>query len=213
MSLGEKLLELRKAKHLSQEEAADKLNVTRQTISKWETDQSTPDFDKIMPICELYGISSNELLSGEKIEKEEVIDYRKLRINRAKGISLGILFFFIAISFITVSVAYIGMDPVLAASIFLLLIGVGVFTIVYTSIKNKITKQEECTCANRNNIKINKQLESVLSLFFVIIYLALSFLTGRWDITWLIWIIYACVLEIIKLIMLCKGEEVIDDED
>ena len=46
MSLGERLLELRKSKHLSQEELAYKLDVTRQTISKWETDQSTPDFDK-----------------------------------------------------------------------------------------------------------------------------------------------------------------------
>ena len=50
-NLGEKLLELRKAKNLSQEEVAEKLNVTRQTVSKWETNQSTPDFDKIVPLC------------------------------------------------------------------------------------------------------------------------------------------------------------------
>ena len=72
MSLGERLLELRKSKHLSQEELAYKLDVTRQTISKWETDQSTPDFDKIMPLCELYGITSDELLTGISKEKEEV---------------------------------------------------------------------------------------------------------------------------------------------
>ena len=64
MSLGERLMDLRKKKGLSQEEAADKLNVTRQTISKWELDQSTPDFDKVKPICDLYGI---ELLSLKKI--------------------------------------------------------------------------------------------------------------------------------------------------
>ena len=57
MNIGEKLLELRKAKHLSQEEVADRLNVSRQTVSKWETDQSMPDFDKIAPLCELYQIS------------------------------------------------------------------------------------------------------------------------------------------------------------
>ena len=51
MNLGETLLKLRKQKGLSQEEVADKLNVTRQTISKWETNQSMPDFDKIVPIC------------------------------------------------------------------------------------------------------------------------------------------------------------------
>lgn len=51
---------------------AEKLKVTRQTVSKWETNQSTPDFDKIVPLCELYEISPNELLTGEKQEQEGV---------------------------------------------------------------------------------------------------------------------------------------------
>ena len=66
MDLGQKLFELRKGKNLSQEEVADKLNVTRQTVSKWETNQSTPDFDKIVPLCELFEISTEELLIGKK---------------------------------------------------------------------------------------------------------------------------------------------------
>ena len=61
MSLGEKLLSYRKKKGLSQEDVADILHVTRQTVSKWETDQSTPDFDKVVPICDLYGVSTEEL--------------------------------------------------------------------------------------------------------------------------------------------------------
>ena len=70
MDLGEKLYELRRTKNLSQENVAEQLNVTRQTISKWETNQSTPDFDKIVPLCELYGITPNELLTGEKPEEK-----------------------------------------------------------------------------------------------------------------------------------------------
>ena len=50
MDLGENLYNLRKKKNLSQEEVAEKLNVTRQTISKWETGESKPDFDKIVQI-------------------------------------------------------------------------------------------------------------------------------------------------------------------
>ena len=69
MSLGTRLYDLRRSKHLSQEDVADKLNVTRQTISKWETDQSTPDFDKIAPLCELYDITTEELLTGKQEEK------------------------------------------------------------------------------------------------------------------------------------------------
>ena len=69
MMIGERLLNLRKEKHLSQEEVAERLNVTRQTISKWETDGSTPDFDKIVPLCELYGITADELLTGTSHKK------------------------------------------------------------------------------------------------------------------------------------------------
>ena len=62
-----------KTENLSQEEVADKLNVTRQTVSKWETNQSTPDFDKIVPLCELFEISTDELLKGEKKEENNKI--------------------------------------------------------------------------------------------------------------------------------------------
>ena len=51
--------------HSFKTEVADKLNVTRQTVSKWETDQTTPDFNKIVPLCELYDITANELLTGD----------------------------------------------------------------------------------------------------------------------------------------------------
>ena len=71
-SLGERLFKLRRNKKLSQEEVADKLNVTRQTISKWETNQSMPDFDKVVPLCELYGITPDELfieLKGKETSK------------------------------------------------------------------------------------------------------------------------------------------------
>ena len=72
MNIGEKLFELRKSKNLSQEEVAEKLNVTRQTVSKWETNQSTPDFDKILPLCELFEISTEELLTGNNKENNNV---------------------------------------------------------------------------------------------------------------------------------------------
>ena len=75
MGLGQRLIELRKSKQLSQEEVADKLNVTRQTISKWETDQSSPEFDKIIPLCELFETPVSEIL-GESIEEKETNDLK-----------------------------------------------------------------------------------------------------------------------------------------
>ena len=65
----ENLKTLRKAKGLSQEELATRLNVVRQTISKWEKGLSVPDADLLIRISEILEVSVSELL-GEKIEKE-----------------------------------------------------------------------------------------------------------------------------------------------
>ena len=71
MNLGEKIYELRKQQNLSQEDLGDKLNVSRQTISKWERNESTPDLDKIVPLCDLFNLSVDELLQVKKIEKSK----------------------------------------------------------------------------------------------------------------------------------------------
>lgn len=55
--LGNKIFQLRKAKGLSQEELAEKLNVSRQSVSKWETDQSVPDSDNITAMCAFFNVS------------------------------------------------------------------------------------------------------------------------------------------------------------
>ena len=64
MKFSEKLLSLRKQKGMSQEELADKLNVTRQTVSKWELDQTVPDMNKLVEISKLFEISLDELTGG-----------------------------------------------------------------------------------------------------------------------------------------------------
>lgn len=71
MSFGERLLAYRNAVNLSQEKLAEKIGVTRQTVSKWETNQSVPDFDKILPLCEVLGITTEELIKGEKENKND----------------------------------------------------------------------------------------------------------------------------------------------
>ena len=97
MSLGQRLFELRKLKHLSQEEVAEKLNVTRQTISKWETDQSSPELDKIIPICELFEITTDELITGKKEVKEKRLDIEDNKKKRTIGLIIGILLYFISV--------------------------------------------------------------------------------------------------------------------
>ena len=68
MSLGERLLNLRKEKHLSQEEVADKINVSRQTIYKWESNIAIPRADNIMMMVKVFGISYDEMFAEEPEE-------------------------------------------------------------------------------------------------------------------------------------------------
>lgn len=62
MEFNNKLYQLRKQKGLSQEELANRLNVSRQTISKWEVGDSTPDMEKLVAISDLFEISLDELV-------------------------------------------------------------------------------------------------------------------------------------------------------
>lgn len=71
MTLGEKLYRLRSEKGLSQEALGDMLGVSRQSVSKWETDQSLPELEKVVAISELFGVSTDYLLKGN-VERPEI---------------------------------------------------------------------------------------------------------------------------------------------
>jgi hypothetical protein len=70
MILAEKIINLRKKNGWSQEELAEKLGVTRQSISKYEGAQSIPDLDKILKLSEIFGVTTDYLIKGE-LEEEE----------------------------------------------------------------------------------------------------------------------------------------------
>ena len=71
MTLSEKIYELRTQHNLSQGDLANELNVSRQSISKWENGNSTPDLEKIVKLAEIFNVSLDELIKNE--EKEETI--------------------------------------------------------------------------------------------------------------------------------------------
>ena len=71
MNFNEKLTSLRKQKGLSQEELGEKLNVTRQTISKWELGQTSPDTNKLTEIANFFEVSVNDLTNSEEIKIKE----------------------------------------------------------------------------------------------------------------------------------------------
>ena len=71
MEFNNKLYELRKQKGFSQEELANRLNVSRQTVSKWEVGESTPDMEKLVAMSDLFEISLDELVLDKKEEKKQ----------------------------------------------------------------------------------------------------------------------------------------------
>lgn len=74
MKLGKQLYKFRKKKGLSQEMVASKLNVSRQTISKWELDETVPDLHQAHTLAKLYNVSLDDFIKEDNIKEiEEVI--------------------------------------------------------------------------------------------------------------------------------------------
>jgi len=69
--IGKFILKLRREKNMTQQELADRIGVTDRAISKWENGRGLPDLSLMMPLCKELGITINELISGEQIEKED----------------------------------------------------------------------------------------------------------------------------------------------
>lgn len=218
MSLGEKLLSYRKKKGLSQEEVADILHVTRQTVSKWETDQSTPDFDKIVPICDLYEVSTEELFREDGVVREESnsksndssTEYHK---KKALYTTIAVMLYILSVVVI-IFFSVVLRSPIIGVCVFFLVIAVATGMLIYVEMtksldKDYVVKRKIVTKEDR----LYKQITSVLALLVLAIYLVISVLTMRWDITWILWIVYALLTEIIKLVFSLKGVEIHDEDE
>ena len=81
IKIGKFMSQLRKEKNMTQQVLADKIGVSFKTISKWENGRGIPELSLLKPLSDELGVSINELLSGERVEKERYLD--KLEIGRA----------------------------------------------------------------------------------------------------------------------------------
>lgn len=109
MILADKIIELRKKNGWSQEELAEKLDVSRQSISKWESAQSVPDMGRILKLAQLFGVSTDYLLKDEiesivpvesspddsptarTVTMEEANAFLRLREQNARSVALGVM--------------------------------------------------------------------------------------------------------------------------
>lgn len=70
VKIGTFLKELRKEKNITQEELADKMGVSRRTVSRWETGSNMPDMDILIDISDFYGVDLREILDGERKDSQ-----------------------------------------------------------------------------------------------------------------------------------------------
>lgn len=107
MKFSEKLENLRKSKGMSQDALAQKLNVTRQTISKWELDQTVPDMNKLVEISKIFDISLDELVNDVEISDSETT-YRESAVEKNnKKISIKIFIIGLIFSLILCGIGFI----------------------------------------------------------------------------------------------------------
>ena len=109
MSLGETIYKLRTEKSLSQGDLAEMLDVSRQSISKWENNSAVPDLEKIIKLSEIFGVSLDELVKGEKTikgttpeVKTEVVYVKQdgLPLRKIAGIILLCMAFLVTVLFL-----------------------------------------------------------------------------------------------------------------
>lgn len=107
MNLGNKIADLRKKNNLSQEELAEKIGVTRQTISKWELDETTPDIKQAKELSKIFNVSLDELANNdinniliEKVSNTERLSEITIKILKAMGVFLIVMFVIGGIGFV-----------------------------------------------------------------------------------------------------------------
>lgn len=205
MTIGDRLLKLRKERNLSQEDLANELDVSRQTVSKWETNQSMPDFDKIVPLCEYFGITTDELLTGSKdiIETKEINIKSRFAANLAISIGLYIFSVVLIILFATYFEA-----PVIGVCLFFTTIAIATGLIIYNCIVYGKEKK-------KNNHKEKPQLKyttDCVNIIALVFYFIISFKTMAWHVTWIIFLIACLINTVIKLLFSFGDDEVSEDE-
>ena len=95
MNMADRIQHLRKSKGISQEELADKIGVSRQAVSTWESDQSTPDLEKVIVMSDFFGITTDYILKGiepitDKEQKSKELTGRILYISSTAFVAIGL---------------------------------------------------------------------------------------------------------------------------
>jgi len=137
MSFGENLQFYRKKNNITQEQLAEKLEVSRQSVSKWESNTTYPEMDKLLQMCEMFSCTLDVLLRGNAEESccEDTSDYDRHMNNFSRAITAGIASIFLGVTLLLVLTS-IEISKTLAIMGLLAFIIVGIMIFITTGMNH-----------------------------------------------------------------------------
>lgn len=137
-SFGENIQFYRKRENMTQEQLADKLEVSRQTISKWEAGTSYPEMEKILQLCDLFSCSMDTLMRGNasELEVEDSQNYDRHMETRRKHITLGVVLLIMAVAFYELMNG-VGVVETVADTAFFAVAVVGILVLVVAGMQHE----------------------------------------------------------------------------
>ena len=137
MSLGTNIQFYRKQKNMTQEDLAEFMNVSRQTVSKWESDTAFPETDKLITLSDYFGCTLDELIKGSAEENftEDAAGYDKEMNSFTSAICLGTETVLAGVTTLLFTVG-LGLDETIATAIFMLFVTIGAAIFIVSGIRH-----------------------------------------------------------------------------
>lgn len=137
-SFGENLQFYRKRENMTQEQLADRLEVSRQTISKWEAGTSYPEMEKILQLCDLFSCTMDTLMreNASELEVEDNQNYDSHMEKRRKHITLGVVWIILAAAFYEI-LDGVGVMEAVTDTVFYAVAIVGVLVLIVAGIQHE----------------------------------------------------------------------------
>ena len=104
-------------------------------------------------------------------------------------------------------------SPIVGVCVFFIVIAVATGLLIYIEMTKPLTNEKKKEKVLTREDRLYKRITSVLALFVLAIYLIVSFLTMAWGVTWILWIVYALLTEIIKLGFSLKGVDIHEEDE
>ena len=195
-TIGQFIAALRRVSGMTQKQLAEKLNVSDKTISRWERDECAPDLTLIPVIAEVFGVTSDEILRGERVVKEAVKDREAAKTEKQlKRVLDSAMLSFKTRSIISVGIALLGLIGAMICNFGFLRAYIGFFVglvfIVGASACEAVFGMHafsaaggdefDETAVGRYKFEVVKGLEIAFSAFAVVFFMLFPLVLEAWD--------------------------------